>query len=227
VNCLEFRREKLAEPRRLSPEARAHTALCPACTAFAWEVDEAEQALDRALLAPVPDGLADRIIFQSRRPRRLWRVWALAASVVLATTLGFNLSDRSDSNEYARLAIEHVVMEPESFSTERNADVQAFRAALLDFGGDMDDIPGTVRYVRLCPVDEGMGWHIVLETEHGLATLFLVSGKRLSGVQNASSAGWSALARPVPRGYYAVVTAAPGTASSIDRIIRDRIDWKV
>ena len=115
MNCLEFRREKLADPRRLSPEAQTHPTGCPACAAFAREADETERELDRALLTPVPEGLADRIIFQSENPRPAWRAWALAASVVLAVALGFSgWNSKNASDQYARLAIEHVVMEPES-----------------------------------------------------------------------------------------------------------------
>src|SRR5919198_6224144 len=112
MNCLEFRRAKLSDPRRLSVEAVAHAQGCSMCAAFAAEVDESEQALDRALQAPVPDGLADRIIFASTRPRPAWRVWALAASIVLAVVLGFLIGGglRPGPDLYARLAIEHVVM---------------------------------------------------------------------------------------------------------------------
>ena len=228
MSCLEFRREKLADPRRLSPATQAHAGGCPACAAFAREVDETERALDRALMAPVPEGLAERIIFQSRRPRRAWRAWALAASIVGAVALGFSFWDtKKNSDQYARLAIEHVVMEPESFSTLRNADPEAFRAAMENFGGKLNELPGKVRYVRLCPVDKVIGWHIVFETTEGLATLILVPGKRVTAVQTASAGGWSALVRPAPRGYYAVVTAAPATAASIDQIIWTRVDWKV
>jgi hypothetical protein len=53
VNCLEFRRGKLADPHRLSSEAQSHAEGCTPCSAFAREVDESEQALERALLAPV------------------------------------------------------------------------------------------------------------------------------------------------------------------------------
>jgi len=227
MNCLDFRRGKLADPRRLSAEARAHVSECPACAAFAREVDESERALGEALQTQVPDGLADRIIFQSRKPRVAWRAWALAASVVLAvaTGLAFVQAPDKDADRYARLSIEHVVMEPESFTTLRNADPEAFRAAVQNFGATLKDIPGRIRYIRLCPVEDGMGWHIVFETPEGLATLILVPGKQMPQTQSASMKGWNALARPVKGGYYAIVTASPAATSSFEKMLRDCVLW--
>lgn len=226
MNCLEFRREKLADPRRLPPEAQAHASGCPACGAFAREVDESERALDRALMTPVPDGLADRILFQSRRRRSGWRAWALAASVLIAVALGFSFWDGSKkADEYARLAIEHVVAEPESFAVMRNPDPEAFRAVVQNLGGSVKDIPGKLRYIRLCPFEEGLGWHVVFETPEGLATLFLVPGKKPRAVQAASVDGWSAVVHPTGRGYYAIITASSDATSRFLQMLRDCIIW--
>ena len=228
MNCLEFRRDKLADPRRLSSEARSHADGCPTCAAFAREVDESEQALDRALQTPVPEGLAERIIFQSRRPRRPWRAWALAASLLVALAVGFVLGTSrqpATADVYARLAIEHVAMEPESLTSVTGADAQAFQAAVQTFGGDVRDLPGKIRYIRLCPVEDGYGWHVVFETPQGLATLILVPGKRLPGLETASAGGWDALARPVRGGYYAIITKSRDATSEFERMLRDCIVW--
>jgi hypothetical protein len=226
MNCLEFRREKLADPRRLAPQAKGHESGCPACTAFAREVDESERALDRALMVPVPEGLAERIIFQSRRPRPAWRAWALAASLLIAVALGFFLRDGPQKgNEYARLAIEHALMEPESFTAVRNPDPEAFREVVQKFGGSVKDIPGKIRYLRLCPFGDGLGWHVVFETPEGLATLFLVPGKKPGAVQAASVDEWSAVVHPTERGYYAIVAASSHATSRFLQMLRDCIVW--
>ncbi len=225
MNCLEFHREKLADPRRLSAEAQAHANDCPSCAAFARSVDEGERDLQRALAVPVPEGLADRVLLRARGRRALWQVWALAAGVALAVTFGILFYGKSQ-DEYARLAIEHVVMEPESLTTVRNADAEAFRALLQSSGGTLKAPLGTVRYIKLCPVEDGTGWHIVLETPEGLATLIIVPGKTLSAAQVASTGGWSALVRPTRRGYYAVVTTSSRATSRLDRLISERIEWR-
>jgi hypothetical protein len=226
MNCLDFRRHKLADPRRVPPQALAHLAGCAACAAFAREVDEGERALERALAVPAPEGLADRAILHARRRPRRWAPWALAASVAFMAALAFVTADRKADDLCARLAIEHVVMEPESLTTTRNADPEAFRAVLRDFGATVKALPGAVRYIRLCPEGDGFAWHVVFETPEGLATLLLVPGKPPARMETASAAGWSALARPVKGGYYAVVTPSQATTASIDRLLRERIAWK-
>jgi hypothetical protein len=227
MNCLELRRDKLADPRRLSPESEAHGKSCPACAAFAREVDESESALDRALMAPVPEGLAERVLLHAHRPRRGWRLWALAASMLLAVALGFlavRETPRSD-DEYARIAIEHVVMEPEAHSVIRDADPEAFRRVVQNLGGAVKDMPGTIRYMRLCPYGEGFAWHIVFETAEGLATLFLVPESTRPAAQTAAVGGWSAAVEPTARGYYAIVTASADATSRFVKVLRDCIVW--
>ncbi len=228
MNCLEFHREKLADPRRLSPEARAHAEACTGCTSFARDVDNAERALERALLVPVPDGLADRILLRARDAKRRPRqAWALAAGIVLMSALAFAYFRQATTpaDEYARDAIEHVAMEPESLTTLRNADPAAFATAIQASGGSLREPLANVRYVRLCPVEGGYGWHIVFETSEGLATLILVPGKPLAAEQTASANGWSALVRPARNGYYAIVAPSASAMAHADRLLREQVNW--
>jgi hypothetical protein len=228
MNCLEFHREKLAEPRALSREAQAHAAQCAACREFAQGVDEAERELEQAIAVPVPEGLADRVLLRVRGGRPAWKTWALAASILVAVALGFAAVTLHSpaGDQYARLAIEHVALEPESFTTLHGADTQALGEMIRTSGGGRLKAPlGNIRYVKLCPVDSGTGWHIVFETPEGLATLLIVPGKPPAALQRASSGEWSALVRPTRAGYYAVVMPSAGKTAQVDRLVRERIDW--
>jgi hypothetical protein len=230
MNCLEFRRLKLADPRRVPPEAATHGATCPACADFARSVDETERELEQALARPVPDGLADRIILRSRAKGPAWRSWAMAAGIVLtfAAALLYTGQSREAADGYARLAIEHVATEPESFSTLNAAAAQPVAELVRASGGRLKAPLGTVRYIKLCPMEHGgTGWHIVFETAEGLATLLIVPGTAPSGMQQASSGDWNALAQPTRRGYYAVVTRSARQTALVDRLVRSRIDWDV
>jgi len=227
MNCLEFHRAKLADPRRLPPEAQSHAAQCAACAAFASSIDEAERDLERTLATAVPEGLADRILLRVHGARPAWRVWALAAGVVLAIAIGLStmLYRPAPAEQHARQAIEHVAMEPESFHKVNAGDAQALGELLRASGARLKAPLGAVRYVKLCPVDSGTGLHIVFETPEGPATLLIVPGQPLGATQHATNAEWSALARPTRRGYYAVVTPSAAKTTQIDRLVRERIDW--
>ena len=183
--------------------------------------------VERTLATAVPEGLADRILLRVHGARPAWKVWALAASVVLAIGLGVTalLYQPASAQHYAQQAIEHVAMEPESFTTVHLADVPSVDELIRTSGGRLKAPLGKVRYVKLCPVESGTGWHIVFETPEGLATLLVIPGQPLGTTQHASSAEWSALARPTRRGYYAVVTPSAQATAQVDRLVRERIDW--
>lgn len=229
MNCIEFRREKLADPRRLSPGALAHMNECAACRAFAAEINENEARLAAALAVPVPEGLAERIVLRRKAGTRFSpRLGMLAASVVLTFAFGILQWKDAGSQDYARLAIEHVMHEPESFTSARLADPQLFRTVMHNFGGELQASLGKVRFMKLCPVPEGTGWHIVFETEQGeLATLILIPAKRLQAQsEQATVGGWTALARPGGQGYYAVITQSPETLGKVDELVRSRVRWR-
>ena len=233
MNCLEFRRLKLAEPRGLPHDALAHMSECATCRNFAAEINDNEERLAAALDVPVPEGLAERIILRRKTGTRVFakgspRLWAMAATVVLTFAFGFQQWRDAGSQEYARLAIQHVMHEPESFTTARLADPQLFHTVMQNFGGEMQASLGKVRYMKLCPVPEGTGWHIVFETEQGeLATLILIPAKRMtSQSEQATVGGWTALARPGGQGYYAVITSSPDTLGKVDELVRQRVRWR-
>ncbi len=231
MNCLDFRREKLADPRRLSREALAHLGACPACRGFAIEVNENEERLAAALDVPVPEGLAERIILRRRIGVGFGyspRLWALAATVLLTFAFGFQQWKDAASQEYARLAIEHVMHEPESFTSARLADPELFRQVMQTFGGELQAPLGRVRYMKLCPVPEGTGWHIVFETDEGkLATLILIPARRMkTDSEQARVGGWNAIARPGGQGFYAVITDSPDSLGKVDELVRSRVRWR-
>ena len=51
---------------------------------------------------------------------------------------------------------------------------------MCNFGGEIKEPLGRVRYIRLCPVGTGTGWRIVFETPQGLATLILVPDQHIA-----------------------------------------------
>ena len=229
MNCLDFHREKLADPRRLSVAARGHASDCASCLAFAQSVDESEAQIERALATPVPEGLAARVLLQRRNAARpAWRAWALAASIVLSIAVGFNALKTAapvEDAKYATYVIEHVVESPESFTTLLNTGPDALNEAIRSVGGKIKEPIGRVRYIKLCPVGKDFGWHIVFETPQGLATLILVPNRQIGLAESASMGGWSALVRPARMGYYAVVTASAENTEIIDRQIKKRVEW--
>jgi hypothetical protein len=226
MNCIEFRRMKLSDPRSLGPQALLHQKHCPHCHAFAQEIDETEQQLERFAEQSIPSGLEERILL-SHEKRSFHRIrnFALAATVLLASSVGFFGWNYVHHKDVAQLVIEHVVNEPHALFAIRNDDTVFFEKVLADFGGRLRAPLGKIRYMKLCAEAEGNGWHVVLETEQGLATLMLIPGSRVNAQAVASSHGWHALVEPAGRGHYAIVTRTPGQTEALKQLIRERVSW--
>lgn len=227
-HCLDFRREKLVDPKRLSAAARTHLRDCSACRDFARGIDNHAAQIDAALAVSVPEGLADRVLLRvhhgSGRP---WKLWALAASVIFSLGLGVEQWQPRQSPDAARVAIEHVLHEPEAFTDARLADPDRFRFVLANFGGELSAPLGTVRYMKLCPVAQGTAWHVVLDTEFGEVTLLLIpDAKADDGTYRGTLDGYSALVEPGGQGYVAIVTRSPHTLDQARRILDERVRWR-
>ena len=94
MNCLDFRRQLMADPFSKDPSLLAHEAECPDCAPFARELRADEVRLRSVLKAVTPpEGLAERIQLAARFEQRatVRRRWwyATAASVLL--TIGISM----------------------------------------------------------------------------------------------------------------------------------------
>ncbi len=234
MNCLEFRRLKLADPRHLTSVALSHMSGCATCQTFSLEVGEIDEHLATTLDVPVPDGLAERIILGRKTGERLAgigglspRLWALAATILLTVGVMVNWSQDYTSQDYAMLAIKHVLHEPEAFTKTRDVDPAYLRTVMHNFGATLEAPLGRVRYMTLCPVAGGTGWHIVFETEQGgLATLILVPTQHMNvPLAQATMKGWTAIARPGGQGYYAIITDSAESLKKVDELVKSRIRW--
>jgi len=226
-NCIDFRREKLADPRRLSEAAEEHLIGCAACQAFSRRINAGERTLQQAVAVEVPDGLADRILAGSRsRVAQPLKLWALAASVVLSLGLGVQYWHTAPDRERVALAVEHVMHEPEALMSTRLIEPQRVSQVLESFGAEVKVPMTAVRYVKLCPVPGGTGWHIVFDTPKGTATLLLLPQKdeRVRTI-TASHRGMGVHVEAGGQGMVAVVAGDTDLAREAAGMLRQHVSW--
>jgi hypothetical protein len=245
MNCFEFRRLILADPRRRTQAQQEHQARCSSCAALAKEMESFEAAIHDAAAVPVPEGLAERILLRQRAVARsgwfAWLrqpssmgAWALAASLVIGFGTGayFFLGSESRQQEQQVLdaaalgerhpavaAISYVLdNEPRLLAANVSGDMRVMREALARLGLKLP-VGAGVRYLGKCPVPNGEGEHLVLDTPYGRITLILVPDQVLAPRVVVSYRAKAALAAPVRSGGFILVANSPETLAKVEKML--------
>jgi hypothetical protein len=233
MNCFEFRRKILASPRERTGEYEQHVRGCAGCGDLANEVERFEGALHDALLVPVPDALAARVLLRHkvRQPTRVFGVWALAASLILAVGVALHLNRdlvepesqvaTHSEQQVAVAAISYVLdYEPQLLEENRTGDPAEMRQALMQLGLRLPVSGVTVRYLGKCPVvPDGTGEHIVLKTAHGQATLILAPSRSFASREMISHRERTAIVSPVRDGGYILIADSPKTIRYLEKTL--------
>jgi hypothetical protein len=221
MNCIDLRRDVLAQPLRLAPEAQQHVMECVACRAFVERQRELEAQLHDALSVPAPDGLADRVLVAHgiRRRRAPW-AWALAATIVLAAGIAVIGRPLLSGRALAGEAIAHVHHEPQALRIVDRQPAELLPRELAAQGVKLASAIGQVTYATLCPTAAGKALHLVVATADGPVTLLLLptdeSSRRRSVVE---ADGLVAVALPASRGSIAIVAPTRAQALAIENAL--------
>ena len=233
MNCFEFRRLIFAEPRRRTAEQEEHMAHCARCAAVAEETLAIDVGRAENVFVPVPDALADRILLQYKGPVARYRIWAMAATLLVGVVLGAQLYRTYDiakddvasttalpRDNPAVAAISFVLdHEPQLLKKNRTGDPAVMRAAFQRLGLKQPADGTTIRYLGKCPVPGGTGEHIVLTTPHGAVTLILVPDYPVGARVMVADRQMTAVANPVRGGGYIIVADTPQTVRAIERML--------
>lgn len=210
MNCIDFRREALAQPLRLAGAAGDHAAGCESCGPFLARLRELDAELHQVMSVPAPDGLADRILVArgTRRGRAPW-AWAIAATILLAAGLAFLFPSTLYGRALAGEAIAHVIHEPQSFRLVSEHSAGMLASELGSQGVRVARELGRVTYATLCPTSAGKAQHLVVSTSAGPVTLLLFPGDKTTRRRAlVESDGYAAVSLPASRGSIAIVAAS-------------------
>ncbi len=220
MNCIDFRRAILANPRHLEDTQRAHADECAACREFLERQRDLDTALFDVMRVPAPDGLADRILVARgiRRARRPW-LWAMAASLVLAAGIA-TLMPRNVDDPLGREAILHVAAEPQSFERGSPMPAALLDSALASQGLRLVAAIGQVTYARICPMAGSVARHMVVETAAGPVTIFLApDAASPRGRAVTERDGMAAITLPASKGAIMIVASRLEQALAVERAL--------
>ncbi|HSJ98521.1 MAG TPA: DUF3379 family protein [Myxococcota bacterium] len=222
MNCLDFRREALADPRGLTGEAEAHAAQCPPCSQFRSEAAGLDKQLHAGFAVPVPEGLAQRVAANARAAgegsRR--RFLALAASLVLGTGIGAGAYIARRDDPLALAGIDFVIDEEvNAILRSKPPDPSALRRVARTLEVDLPPQLGEMRYIGICPFQGTIAHHVVVITPRGKATLLLLPERPVDARARASSRGLRAVVLPAGPGSLAIIGGSSGL-ERIERMVR-------
>ena len=80
--------------------------------------------------------------------------------------------------------------------------------------------------MKLCPVPGGTGWHVVLQTEYGPATLILMPGRLGEPLpEEIRMGGYVATVARGGQGYYALVAESEQALAALRAMLATRVRW--
>ncbi len=214
-------------------------AQCAKCAALAREIENFDAKIHDAVLVPVPEALADRVLLRHkvREPARFggfrFGIWALAASLIVAIGAVIQLH-RADIGDEERIATSAAVgeghaaiaaisyvldHEPQLLKENVSGDPAVMKSALMRLGMKLPPKGTTVRYLGKCPVPSGEGEHLVLQTPFGQVTLILVPEQSLGPRVVVAYRERTAAVSPLRSGSYIVVADSLQAVKRLERLL--------
>jgi hypothetical protein len=220
MNCLEFRRRILADPRRLGAEAAGHARECAGCADFLAHTLDEEALLDRALRVAVPEGLQARILERTAGARSPVRWLALAASVVVAVAIGLALGwTRND--ELALAGIDFVVFEEaQSIADAAPTDWTVLVRVAREMGVSLPESLGEMHYVCRYPFVAGAAHHLLVKTPLGKVTLLLIPDRPRASRAAGAAHGLNAAVLPAARGSIVIIGDSPRSIQRAEALLK-------
>ena len=220
MDCLTYRRIKLAAPQDASHEIIVHARECRECAAFTRQLEAFEQDLYTTLHVPVSEGLAEKIILRRGRPQWFRTTWLpVAAAIVIAVAALVTFNSLPSHNSFSLQFVNHVLSEPNIVGTNVEVEPNALKLAFANFGGQLQRDFGEVQYVNQCNIGGVDSTHVQISTHSGNAALLLRPGRRASIDTPEVHEGHAVVVVSVPRGSLAIVAATPQQASEIRSLV--------
>ena len=230
MNCLKFRRRKLAAPRHMPEDALAHALECSSCAEFARSQDQFENQLEVAVRIPVDPTLAQRIVLDRKlKTGRSTRLYAMAASVLLVCALGVGIGYRSlaPSTRMLHASVDHVLGEPFAFLSRQVVNNDDLAVALAHSGAKLkQDFAQAVIYLHDCPVPGGVGKHMVWVTPLGKVTLITMPNQTVYWRAEGEYKGLITALRPAGRGSFAIVADNETALKNAEAMLDQHILWR-
>lgn len=220
MNCLEFRRTALADPRRLDAEAASHLEQCAVCREFHARGLESESRLAAALRVTVPDGLRARVLDRTAAARRPHGWLALAASVLAAIAIAFFVASPAD-DPLALQGIDFVVFEEaQSIADAKPTDPAVLARVAREMGVSLPEQLGEIHYVCVYPFVAGAAHHLLVKSPLGKVTLLLIPDRTAAARASGAAHGFEAAVLPARAGSIIIIGETGRSIARVETLLK-------
>jgi len=223
MNCHEFRRLLMIDPRRREQAFLDHLQHCPKC---AQEAEQAWQFENRLLLALAP---ADTPAPPPTAPWGFSPV-TVTAALLLILSLSVWLGNRwglypGTEPQLEEIVREHIENEPQLLQLDHNLSASGVALILSGLGGRLSSDPGPIRYAGRCRIRRQQGVHLVVAGERGPITVLLMPGEHLAAHRRLDAVNLSGIIVPTDYGSMAVVGGRREPLEPVVEKMRQAVAW--
>jgi hypothetical protein len=222
MTCDEARLQIGAEPAATDPALEEHVGTCPGCRQFRDEMRTLDARIRSALEQP-PAGVSS--VPARARPQPVWRQWALAASVLLATLAVVGVWLLRPSETLAHEVVAHVMAEPNSWLAQQHVSAADINEALHGAGVNLNVSSDRIMYASSCWFRGHYVPHLVVQTTTGPATVMLLRHEHVRRPQSFSEEGLSGVLVPSGSGSIAVLTRGAGDPQAVAGQMQQDVQW--
>ena len=227
MNCVEFRRHCLESGVTLDIEAMAHQQSCKTCQSFYEKQTQFDSLLGQAFKVPVPEGLESRIkLRKSFAPRWQFRQLAIAAMLLLSVGVGVRAFYGPVPLDEALLA--HA-LESHSYRGAADQSMPLARVSQITNGlGAQVNNLGDIRYAGHCRIHGRLAVHMLVNTDMGRYTLFLMPDQSMDERISHEVEGHQVVMFPSGKGSIGVVVPAGSDwVETTEAQVRDAVTWSI
>ena len=227
MNCVEFRRHCLESGINLDIETMAHQQSCNSCQDFYKKQTEFDSLLGQAFKVPAPEGLESRIkLRKSFAPRWQFRQLAIAAMLILSVGVGLRAFYGPAPLDEALLA--HA-LEAHAYRGAADQPMPLARVSQITggLGVHLDNI-NDIRYAGHCRIHGRMAVHMLVNTDMGRYTLFLMPDQQLEARTSSEVDGHQVVMFPSGNGSIGVVVPAGSDwVETTEAQVREAVSWSI
>jgi len=236
MNCAQYRRAILADPRDANPELRLHRDGCRECLGYTDRLLRFEGRLERAMCVNIPAGGAASVVPLRtpalRRASSSRRGWlAMAASVLILVAVAGSLWLAEPHSSLAADVVAHMAGEPQAWArTDIPVPPPELAQALADARVQLDPKAGMVSYARSCLFRSHHVPHLVVQTEMGPVTVMVLAHESVSKPERFDEQGYHGVILPVA-GHGSLAVLARGQSPGPDMLkriaarVQDALVW--